>query len=118
MSLKFNPAPDLAVNVNVSEPLDKGKHREHQIVVRYKLRSVEQYQDDLEQSQNGSLSDFDLLERDIVDIDGIKDGEGQPLPFSSSLLAELVKWYWIKQPLINGWFEAQTGANIAREKNS
>ncbi|MGJ8518444.1 hypothetical protein [Carnimonas bestiolae] len=117
MSFKFNPSPDLAVVVKIAEPLDKGKVRNSEIVVRYRLRTNTEVQDDLASSGNGTLPDVELLDRDIVDIEGIKDDSGTNLPYSSELLTELMKWHWIRTPLINGWLEAQTGVKEAQEKN-
>lgn len=114
---KFNPAPSLSVAIKLQEPQDGGRSKESTITVRYRLLTVEQYQEKLEASRDGKLTDLEILESDIESIDGVKDADGNALTYSVDLLRSLAAWYWIRQPLINGWMSAQSGVGLAREKN-
>lgn len=83
----------------------------------WKLLPFSEYRDTTKQLNLGQMDDPALVERDLVNLEGIKDEKGKPLDHSPELLGELMELTFFRRALINSWVDAQECAPEARAKN-
>ncbi|SES12587.1 hypothetical protein SAMN04487958_107204 [Vreelandella subterranea] len=117
MTFKLKPIPDVSLSVLINVPGDRGKSTQHTITVRYRLLSVTEQREIFDASPEDRPNDDDLMARDVIDIEGIKDEDGKVLPYDIELLSQLMDISYVREPIINGWLRAQAGAGEAKQKN-
>lgn len=117
MAFKLKPVPDVALEVPIDVPGDKGRSTRSSITVRYRLLSVSEHREVLDAAPENRIDDDELMARDIINIEGVADEDGKPLEYSTELLAQLMDVPYVRLPIVQGWMRAQTGAEEARQKN-
>lgn len=117
MAFKLKAVPDVALDVPIDVPGDKGKTTRQSIIVRYRLLSVTEQREVFEADPDDRIGDDELMARDVVDIQGVKDEDGKSLEYSTELLAQLMDVPYVRLPIVQGWMRAQSGAAEARQKN-
>lgn len=112
---KIKSVPDVEVDVPIQVPGDDGQ--EASLKVRYRLLSVSEAKAVFEAPDDEKLGDDELMERDIVDIQGAADADGKPLPFDKELLHRLMDLNYVRPALVKGWLDVQSNRAQHAEKN-
>lgn len=106
--------PDTQVDVTIQVP---GDDKPSTITATWKLHKWDDFQERVKAMHAGDISDDTLVEEDLVSLEGIKDAEGQDLPYTPELAAQLLQISYVRRPLMASWFEAQNGRSKAAAKN-
>lgn len=117
MAFKFKKIPDVAVDVPFKIPGDYGKTTDAKIAVRFKLLKRSELKEFLETPEDDRLDDDTILHRDIVDIEGVADEDGNAEAFSHELLAGLLDESYIFKAIIHAWWDVQANRAAHAEKN-
>lgn len=113
MSLVLKKIPTTTVDVPVQVP---GEEKTSTIQATWKLHDWDAYRKTVEAQQEGKKNDEELLD-DLENVTGIKDENGNELPFDKALVEQLMQATYIRRPLILSWFAAQEGRSQAAAKN-
>lgn len=115
--LTLKEIPDVAIDVPIDVPGDDGTATQSTITVRYKLRKVSETKAMFAAPEDERPDDDTLMQRDIVDIQNVKDADGNALEFSPELLAQLMDLPYVRPALIRGWMDVQSNRAAHAEKN-
>jgi|GEM_PF-2890729 len=113
MSLVLKKIPTTTVDVPVQVP---GEEKPATIHATWKLHDWDTYRATVEAQQAGKKNDEELLD-DLEGVSGIKDENGNDMPFNKELVEQLMQATYIRRPLILSWFAAQEGRSQAAAKN-
>lgn len=113
MSLVLKKIPTITVDVPVHVP---GEDKPSTIQATWKLHDWDTYRAMVEAQQEGKKKDEELLD-DLESVSGIKDENGNDMPFNKELVEQLMQATYIRRPLILSWFAAQEGRSQAAAKN-
>lgn len=119
MAIKLAQVPEVERSVEVAEPTATGGHRKSKIRVTYKLLSVEEYRRTAEQQAEDpdSLTDYDVMHRDVTHVKDVKDEDGKDVEFTPDLLTALLNRNDTRSAIIRGWQEVQTNHEAHAAKN-
>ena len=98
--------------VLIKVPVDGGTFQEHKITARFRLLN-DQEQDELIK-QHPNDPDMALLKVAVIGLKGVHDEGGKELPFSERLLADMLRWTFVRIAFVRAYNEARLGA---RAKN-
>lgn len=127
MPFTLAPIESLKVRIKFTIPADTGKKQKRaDLLVTYRKRPVSEQKEFLEDmasriEKEDTREDGDVLEEDILDIEGIKDTDGNDLEYSPAVLEELLEMDYVRTALIEGWAGINFGTTIMKEwrrKNS
>ena len=113
MSLVLKKIPTTTVDVPVQVP---GEEKPATIQATWKLHDWDTYRATVEAQQKGEKHDEELLD-DLESVSGIKDENGNDMPFNKELVEQLMQTTYIRRPLILSWFAAQEGRSQDAAKN-
>lgn len=114
MTFVLKAVAAVSLDVSIQVP---GEKEPSTITATWKLHKWDEFQARFSDMQAGTMTDEDLVEQDLVDLGGIRDEKGEPLPFNPELVQELLQLGYVRRPLIASWFEAQNGRAKAAAKN-
>lgn len=114
MTFVLKPIPDTAVDVTVHVP---GEDKPSTITATWRLHKWDDFQTRIKAMQAGDLSDEQLVEEDLVSLEGIKNEKGDSMAYSKDLADQLMQLGYVRRPLMASWFEAQNGRSKAAAKN-
>lgn len=83
----------------------------------WKLLPFSEYQETVKQLNLGKVTDAELVERDLVSLEGLKDEHQKPLEYTAELVEGLLELTFFRRALINSWVDAQECGPEARAKN-
>lgn len=107
---------DIVVPVTIYVP---GASEPSTIRARWRLHPVSKSQEIMKAQRDteNPLTDEQLVEQDLLDLDDVSDAEGTPVKFSKKLVAQLMEIPYVRRPLVLSWFQAQQGRGEAAAKN-
>ncbi|WP_129138787.1 hypothetical protein [Modicisalibacter coralii] len=114
MAFLLKEVTDITVPVTIQIP---GEESTCKISARWRLHDVPDAQKRQEQMQKSELSEDQLVEEDLLDIEGMSDEKGKPLKLTKDIRDQLMRKAYIRRPLVLSWFAAQQGRGEAAAKN-
>ena len=117
MAFVVAPKDTIRLKINIDEPQDEGTVRKHFLRITYKKLPVDEAKKVMADVRDDLVSDDDILERYVTNIEEAKDENGDDLPFTPELLAALSQMEYVREPLINGFMQVQFGREKLRAKN-
>lgn len=117
MALKFVPVTTVKKVVPVQVPGDFGKTTPADFEAEYKRLTVTQARDLIKQIQEQTANEEEVLRENVVNVKGIKDGEGKEIAFTPELLTQLLDEAYIRGPLLAGFLDVNYGLDKLRQKN-
>ena len=102
------------VPVDIHVPDEKKVSTIH---AKWRLLPFSEYRETTTQLNLGKMDDTTLVDRDLVDLEDLKDENGKALPYNPDLLEGLMELTFFRRALINSWVAAQDCATEARAKN-
>lgn len=118
MAFTFKPVITIKKNVTVMIPGDFGKESKADFDVEYKRLPVSEARALIKQIKDKSVDEEAVLRENVVNIEGIKDPEGNPIPFDSVLLTHLSEEAYIRGPILAGFMDVNYSLDKLRQKNS
>ncbi len=118
MTFKFVPVNTLKKVIKVEIPGDFGKATKADFEATFKRLPVSQARDLIKQIQEKSADEDKVLRDSVVDIEGVTDGEGNEVEYSSELLSQLLEESYIRGPLLAGFMDVNYSLDKLRQKNS
>lgn len=117
MALQFKPITTIKKTIEVKVPGDHDKTTKADFEATFRRLGLAEAKDLIKKSQDGLISDEDILRENVVDFKGIKDAEGNPVAFSLDLLNQLIDEAYIRSPLIAGFMDVNFNLEKFRTKN-
>ena len=117
MALQFKPINTIKKTIEVKVPGDHGKTTKADFEVTFRRLGLTEAKDLIKKSQEGLISDEDILRQNVVDFNGVKDGDGNPIPYSLDFLNQLIDESYIRSPLIAGFMDVNFNLEKFRVKN-
>ncbi|WP_322528989.1 hypothetical protein R5R73_04940 [Salinicola sp. LHM] len=107
---------DIVVPVTIEVP---GAKEPSTIRARWRLNSVSKTQEivQAQRDKENPLTDDQLVEQDLLGLEDVTDADGNPVSFSTELVAQLMDIPYVRRPLVLSWFQAQAGRGEAAAKN-
>lgn len=117
MSIKLAPVAQVEQDVRIQVPVGKGRFTEHSISVTYKLLPASTMRAFYETPADERETDDEIMQRDVLDIRGVKGEDGKEIEFSSELLAQMMDVSYMRTAIIQGWGDTQTNRERHAAKN-
>lgn len=117
MALQFKPITTIKKTIEVQVPGDHGKTTKADFEATFRRLGLTEAKELIKNSQEGLISDEEILRQNVVDFKGIKDGEGNPIEFSADILSQLIDEAYIRAPLIAGFMDVNFNLEKFRAKN-
>jgi len=114
MAFVLKKIPDVRVDVTVQVP---GEEKPSVAVARWRLHAFDDFKAKADAMSRGEIGDEQLVDDDLLGLEGIKDEDGKDLPFSAELAHQLMQITAFRRSLIASWFNAQQGGAEAAAKN-
>lgn len=116
------PIDTIKINCKIKIPLDFGKSKSADIDVEWKYLSFDDRQQYIERISNPDKppADIDVLKELIINIEGLKDEQKQPVEFTESTLEQLAQLDYVRNPLMEQALSVIYGNELAekmRQKN-
>lgn len=106
--------PEITVPVDINVP---GEDAASRIFATWKLHTYDGVQERRAAIASGEMSDEQVTEADLVNLSDLSDEQGNKLDFTPELVAQLLQMTYVRTPLIQSWFVAQSGRSEAAAKN-
>lgn len=117
MALQFKPITTIKKIIELKVPGDHGKTTKADFEATFRRLGLAEAKDLIKKSQEGLISDEDILRQNVVDFKGIKDADGQDVEFSLDVLNQLIDESYIRAPLIAGFMDVNFNLEKHRAKN-
>lgn len=114
MAFVIKEVPDITVSLEVLTPGDEAVSV---LEARWKLYDFPDAKERTDQLQRGLITDEELVAEDLLDLGPFEDEQGKAVPFSQELAQQLLRKSYLRTPLIQSWFKAQSGLASARKGN-
>lgn len=118
MAFTFKPVNTIKKNVSIEVPGDFGKTSKADFDVEYKRLPVSDARSLIEDIKNKTADEEAVLRDCVVNIQGIKDVDGNDIEFSSELLTKLIEEIYIRGPILAGFMDVNYSLDKLRAKNS
>ena len=117
MSFKLKAINSIKEKVIIQEPKDLGRKKQSDIVVEFKKLPVSETKQLLESSASGDINDDQLLQENIISIEGLIDESGKEIEYTQDVLDELLEIEYVRRPLIKRFMEVLVGREALKAKN-
>jgi hypothetical protein len=117
MALQFKPINTIKKIIEVKVPGDHGKTTKADFEATFRRLGLAEAKDLIKKSQEGLISDEDILRQNVIDFKGVKDSEGKDVEFSLDLLNQMIDEAYIRAPLIAGFMDINFNLEKFRTKN-
>lgn len=114
MSFTLKPITDIQVDVSIDVP---GADKPSTLTARWRLHPFSEQQRIYDRQKNGEMTDDELVQTDLLDLQGVQDEAGESIDFTPELLSQLMDLPYVRRPLVLSWFQAQQGRAQAAAKN-
>ena len=117
MALQFKQINTIKKTIEVQVPGDHGKTTKADFEATFRRLGLTDAKALIKQSQDGLISDEEILRQNVVGFKGIKDTDGQEVEFSQDFLNQLIDEAYIRAPLIAGFMDVNFNLEKFRTKN-
>ena len=115
---RFVPVETIKKTIQIEVPGHYGKTTKADFDVEFRRLGHSEAKNLIEKIREKKADEDQVLRDNIVDIDGIKDADGNDIPFSAELLTQLLDEAYIRAPLIAGFMEVTYQLDKLKRKNS
>ena len=109
---KLAPVETIRMSIKIQIPGDDNKTKtKSDFSVIFRRRNVEERKEilDVINDDDQTLVDDDVLEKDIISIEGIIDSNDEAVVYSPELLTQLLNMDYVRKPLMESWIQVNMG---------
>ena len=116
MTFKIKPVTSIKEKIKIQVPKDLGRCEVSEIKVEFKKLPVSETKQLLEDASRNEMNDDQVLQENIIGIDGLLDESGVKVEYSADVLLELLEMEYVRRPIIKKFMEVVVGREALKPK--